>query len=860
MTITGSGSVNDGSSFKSNVFVINQGADFENNCTNTSGAQILSQFKNEGTLTGSGTLKLGESGNSIVAYNSGRIEQSGINLSNGTFENTASGTIILSGQLQLGASGASELTNNGVIETSKLTVEDNSKIFGSFDSVSSTYSTGTGELKFGGVSKNKGLIYQHSIISTGAFENQMTVVADILEAETLDNSKAASQLTVGSLLAQTITNKGSFTVNKNAELNSLTNELTFGAGTLTASIINNSQAASQLTVSQDASILNLTNAGTVDVQGQLTSTDPISGSALITNGGTLTTQSLVANKIDNTGNVNVLGNANIVNLVNNANFNLGNTVSQSRLTVLGDIDGTSGVLNAQNTVFTPLSVVKNQTINLSDNSILNINNPYNFINNSLDINDSTVNINSITLTPVWFNDLGMTNGTINISSIDLDLGNRDMGRIVADNYNLASGTVNIKGLNISNYNHITNADKIEVMFTDEASLAQNVHYSGAKSLMTPVLLYGIGYETLNNKGKFVFTPGNGSSTSNAAAFNPAVLTSPVTAQAGSYAAMTETLNNAFRHVDYTFMPWPSKVRKSIIDANKYAISEPQTMPYQYNDLTSRNIWIQPYSSFENMHLSHGPRVDVVSYGSLVGGDSEYHELENGWGTVTTAFMGYNGSNIHYSGIHTYQNGGVLGATQTFYKNNFFTALTLSTGASVGEATTMYGYENFTSLMAGIASKTGYNLEFKEGKFIIQPSLLMAYSFINTFDYTNAAGVRIDSDPLHSVQIHPTIKFIGNIKGWQPYARVGMVWNILNDTKLTANDIRLPEMSIKPYVEYGVGVQKMWQEHCSAFVQAMMRNGGRNGIALSFGIKINLGKSHVQNVNNPDKQKIVLKSR
>ncbi|MGN0004600.1 MAG: autotransporter outer membrane beta-barrel domain-containing protein [Candidatus Gastranaerophilaceae bacterium] len=85
---------------------------------------------------------------------------------------------------------------------------------------------------------------------------------------------------------------------------------------------------------------------------------------------------------------------------------------------------------------------------------------------------------------------------------------------------------------------------------------------------------------------------------------------------------------------------------------------------------------------------------------------------------------------------------------------------------------------------------------------------MSYTFVDTFDYTNAAGVRISSDPLNSIQIAPGVKFIGNLKnGWQPYLRVQMVWNIMDITKFNANNVELPNMSVDPYIQYGVGVQK-----------------------------------------------------
>ena len=80
-------------------------------------------------------------------------------------------------------------------------------------------------------------------------------------------------------------------------------------------------------------------------------------------------------------------------------------------------------------------------------------------------------------------------------------------------------------------------------------------------------------------------------------------------------------------------------------------------------------------------------------------------------------------------------------------------------------------------------------------------------------------------------------------GWQPYAHVGFVWNVLNSTKVRANDIILPNMSVDPYVEYGLGLQKVWKDKFTGFAQAMVRNGGRNGVALTFGFRWALGKDN-----------------
>lgn len=256
-----------------------------------------------------------------------------------------------------------------------------------------------------------------------------------------------------------------------------------------------------------------------------------------------------------------------------------------------------------------------------------------------------------------------------------------------------------------------------------------------------------------------------------------------------------------------------------------------------------------------MNLRHGPKVNAITYGSLAGYDGNFVTMKHGWTRLGSGYIGYNGSQLSYKGVDTSMNGGLLGLTETFYKGNFWTSLTLSAGASVGENSTMFGKEDFTTLLAGIGSKTGYNFEFQEGRYIIQPIWFMSYTFAKTFDYTNAANVRINSDPTHSIQLNPCIRFVVNTKNrWQPYISIGMVWNLMNSGTVTANGVRLPEMGMKPYVEYGLGVQKLYKDRCTAFCQAMIRNGGRNGVALTFGFRWELGKNqkHIERVQRTNK--------
>ena len=76
----------------------------------------------------------------------------------------------------------------------------------------------------------------------------------------------------------------------------------------------------------------------------------------------------------------------------------------------------------------------------------------------------------------------------------------------------------------------------------------------------------------------------------------------------------------------------------------------------------------------------------------------------------------------------------------------------------------------------------------------------------------------------------------------------MVWNIMNETKTTADGIKLPEMQTKPYVESGAGIQRHWEDKFSAFGQAMVRNGGRTGIALTVGFRWAFGKGESKDKN------------
>ena len=304
--------------------------------------------------------------------------------------------------------------------------------------------------------------------------------------------------------------------------------------------------------------------------------------------------------------------------------------------------------------------------------------------------------------------------------------------------------------------------------------------------------------------------------------------------------MLDTYNNAFNNMDMRML-LPSSVRIAQRQANRYAITDTAGTEYNYNETNSGGTWVRPFAAYDSVGLKNGPKVNNFSYGTFIGGDTSIHQFKNGGEGVLSAHVSYLGSHQNFAGNSIYQNGGNLGLTGTYYKGNFFTGLTVNAGASVADASTRYGSEDFPMFMAGVANKTGYNFEFKDGKFIIQPSLLLSYTFVNTFDYTNAAGVSINGDPLHALQISPNVRFALNTKnGWQPYLTAGMNWNIMNDSQFTANMATLPDLSMKPYVQYGLGIQKTINDNFTAYGQVLLRHGGRNGIAANAGLRYIFG--------------------
>ncbi len=478
-----------------------------------------------------------------------------------------------------------------------------------------------------------------------------------------------------------------------------------------------------------------------------------------------------------------------------------NTPANGTIVINNDMSGFTGTVN-----------LYNGTLKLGENASLPNSAQFNVFNGTLDLANNSTNLTT-------FNNLNIQGPALNLS-IDADPANYSIDQISSSNTISEPGKINVTNINL-----LSDATEPQITLNfAENSLKNAVIYSGKDISYSNIYKYSVKYDT--NTGDFTFSR---YSTSTSDGFNPAVISGEI-AQQGAFLSMLDIYQQAFNNFDMRLIQSPIstqiKLRNKFSSLNNVNYQKPH-----------ENLWFRPFTTFENVPLKNGPKVNNVNYGSIFGANSDLTPVKYGFLRSIGAYTGYIGSHQDYLGQSVYQNGGTLGFNTFFYKNNFFAGLTANTAAIQADAITSYGRDNITMLTAGIAAKSGYNLHTLNNKLIIQPNAQISYTFVNTFNYRTKTGLNINSDPLNAIQILPGIKIIGNLKNnWQPYITVSMVFNIMDKTNFTANQSTLPYLSVKPYLLYGIGVQKQHGERFTCYLQTLLRSGGRNGIGFSAGLK------------------------
>ena len=798
---TGAMTVNDGTStfngkVTQNNITVNDGAtaNFNNN--------VNSNVANSGTTNNAGTLTGDVSNTGVNAEfnNNGKVNGN-VTENSGTFNNNGKE---VNGNVS---------SNSGTFNNKGGKVAGNVSTSGTFDN------------------SNNGLVSGNVDITDGTFNNEVGRVAgNVTNAGTLDTNL--------NNISGTIANNGTMNVSGGTVQNDIT-------GTGTANVkgdVTNTKNITQGTVNVDSD-KKITNTGSLTVNDALNNKGNITGTGVLNIGDNATADNTNGEITQNTVNIgngaNVKTNADKFNALNGINND--GTITYTGGTVRSNITGsTNGVVNLGDNPTSSDNVDMPLNSTISGNQI-NLNNALITFGPNADISGaSSLNINAGGMN-VMDGKLTSTNlGNVNLNgksdlAIDFNLSDMTSDTFVANVTN-NGGMFNINKLNVMG---TTLKDNIKIQLGNPTRLgASNVTSDtfDLPSIMTPI-------RKINGRvedGYLIYAPGGNKHTD----FNPAALATPIAVQFGGYLSQINSYDEAFRNLDMKML-MTQEERNAWKLQNRYASADSvQVFSPLYLPEKDKALWARPYAAFEHVGLNNGPNVNNTMYGTFFGGDSDMKELRHGWDYQWSAYVGYNGSHQSYSGVDIYQNGGNLGVTGAWFKGNFFTALTANVGASIADESTMYGSDVVPMIMGGVASKTGYNIQLAKGKFIIQPNYLMSYTFVQSINYKSASGAHINGKALNGIQIAPGIKFIGNLKGgWQPYASIRMVWNTIDKTRYTAEDIALPQMSVAPYFQYGLGLQKRWGDRFTGFLQAMARSGGRNGVALSAGFRWAIGKDY-----------------
>ncbi|MCR5260788.1 MAG: hypothetical protein K6C94_03010 [Candidatus Gastranaerophilales bacterium] len=365
-------------------------------------------------------------------------------------------------------------------------------------------------------------------------------------------------------------------------------------------------------------------------------------------------------------------------------------------------------------------------------------------------------------------------------------------------------------------------------------------------------------------GKYVFmSAGNGRYLLSRISVQPEVQAGQIATQTGLYTNLN-AYRMAFANND-TLMTLPKREREAYLNANRYVEADELTPNYsgdQTADTSNTAFdvdkqgkilyerykypqntgggWIRAYGEFEKVRFSNGPDVNNNMYGIYAGVDSKVFDHKHGFKSSYGFYAGYDGSHQTYQGTGIYQNGGTMGVTGTLYKGDFSNSTTLNIGASGSDVSSRTMGTDFWSLRGGIANKSAYNWDLADGRFIIQPHLLMSLTTVNVFPYTVGLA-KADGDSIFAFQLAPGLKLAFNTaNGWQPYLNCDFNWILGGASGSTVNYVRLPELSSDPWIEYGLGLQKRWGERFTGYGQAMFRSLGRSGVAFSAGMRWRVG--------------------
>ncbi|MDR1167484.1 MAG: hypothetical protein LBK53_01155 [Heliobacteriaceae bacterium] len=269
--------------------------------------------------------------------------------------------------------------------------------------------------------------------------------------------------------------------------------------------------------------------------------------------------------------------------------------------------------------------------------------------------------------------------------------------------------------------------------------------------------------------------------------------------------------------------------------NRYAAGTPLFAPYQFTR-NEGGLWFKTYANFEKLSMTHDLNVDNNIYGSILGADFPVITLKKGWKFLPSAYISYNGGHQTYSGVGMYQNGGQGGFMGSFSHGDFIGSV-LAYGGGYNNEMSVEGFTDRTAnWFAGTAVKGAYNFH-PARNIIIQPSVLASYNIFGGQSWGSDFGaMSMNSGFLNGINVAPGLNIIYGRETWSLYLTTLYMYNINDKLNGSAGNINLPDISMRHgFIEYGLGATKTFKDRLMSYVQVTLRNGGRTGVALQFGL-------------------------
>lgn len=229
--------------------------------------------------------------------------------------------------------------------------------------------------------------------------------------------------------------------------------------------------------------------------------------------------------------------------------------------------------------------------------------------------------------------------------------------------------------------------------------------------------------------------------------------------------------------------------------NTYASLGPKGLYVNHYFEDGSALWIRPYVNLESFHLSGlMGTLNNQSWGIMIGFDFPMRTSENNWKFVPTIYGAYIGSTQQFIDSKIYQNGGYGGLLLSAYYDDFYAGWTINGGGLHVESKYSSGKDDYAIVTAGTALKLAYNWKIK--RFILQPNVTTAYTFLNPSNLVNVQSVDLNQTQVNGFTVAPSIRLTyRNETGFEQYVYDGCVIPIMSDIKATVNGEKLDDLHL-----------------------------------------------------------------